>query len=93
MEIQHDEQNGMFYFEREGNKLAKLTYVLQNKQMVIDHTEVDKLLRGQNIGIKLVKAGVDFARNNGLKILPTCSYAKKILEDNEEYNDVLMPAN
>jgi predicted GNAT family acetyltransferase len=57
--------------------------------MVIEHTIVDEILRGRDIGSQLVKAGVTFARNKNIKIVPECTNAKKILERGKEFEDVL----
>lgn len=89
MTIEHDENEQVFFKEENGQRLATMTYVLRDGKMVIDHTVVDKALRGQNIGIKLVNAGVEFARDKGLKIIAECSYAKKVLEESDQYKDVL----
>jgi predicted GNAT family acetyltransferase len=70
--------------------VAEMTYELQDKNtMVINHTEVDKLLRGKNIGFELVKKGVDFARREGLKIVPVCKFAKLVFDRKEVLRDVL----
>lgn len=53
------------------------------------HTEVKESLAGQGVARKLVENLVDRAREEKFKIVPTCSYAKKVLESSEEYSDVL----
>lgn len=55
----------------------------------ITHTEVDSAYGGRGIAKKLVLKVVEEARARSVKIIPVCSYAKKILEGNEEYSDVL----
>lgn len=91
MNIQHNEkaERGMFFIEEEGKKVAKMTYRLEEGKMVIDHTIVDESLRGKDIGAGLVNEGVRFARDKKLKIVPVCTYAKKILEEGAEFKDVL----
>ena len=39
-------------------------------KMTIIHTEVDDSYEGRGLGKQLVKAGVQYARENHLKILP-----------------------
>ena len=63
--IQHwtDGEEGMFYYEVSGKKLAEMAYFMRNEQlMVIEHTEVDPALKGQGIGKKLQAGLVDYAR-------------------------------
>lgn len=92
MEIQRQEhgQKGAFFIDEDGEWVAELTYVKTGSDtMVIDHTEVDPKLRGENIGQDLVAAAVAYARENGLKINPSCPYAKKVIDSNPEFKDVL----
>lgn len=91
MEIQRDEhgRKGAFYIDEDGEWIAELTYFKTGQTMTIDHTEVDEKLRGEGIGEDLVKAAVEYARENGLKIKAACPYAKKIIEADPELRDVL----
>ena len=59
------------------------------EQMVINHTQVFDGYEGQGIARQLVMAAVDFARKEGRKIIPVCSYAKAVLTRTDEYQDVL----
>lgn len=91
MQIQHQQKTiGEFFIENEQQqKVADMTYVMKNDQvMVIEHTNVDKSLAGQGIGKKLVDAGVQFARNHKLTIIPECSYALSVFEKTPDYADV-----
>jgi predicted GNAT family acetyltransferase len=58
-------------------------------KMIIEHTEVNEAYEGKGLGKQLVEAGVKYARENHLKILPWCPYARKIFDTIVEYNDVL----
>jgi predicted GNAT family acetyltransferase len=91
MKIEHNEQEkrGTFFIDEAGKKVAQMTYALEDGKMVIDHTMVDESIRGNDIGAQLVSEGVKYARDKGIKILPVCTYAKKVLEENKEYEDVL----
>ena len=64
-------------------------YELINGKWAITHTVVDEKFKGQGIAKKLVLKVVEEARINGVKLIPVCSYAKKMLEGNEEFKDCL----
>ncbi|HTF03926.1 MAG TPA: GNAT family N-acetyltransferase [Bacteroidia bacterium] len=84
------ETKGKFFIEENGIRVATMTYTHAGPgKIIIDHTEVDSSQEGKGLGKLLVKAGVDYARANNLKILPLCPYAKKVMERAEEYQDVL----
>ena len=92
MEIQRDEhgKKGAFYIEQDGDWIAEMTYVRTGEnEITIDHTEVDESLRGEGIGEDLVAEGVKYARDNNLKIVPTCRFAKKVIDETPEFQGVL----
>lgn len=91
IEQTHQEQDGIFYIQKNEDVLAEMTYHIKGENtMVIDHTEVAESLRGRNIGYELVKEGVEYARREGLKIVPVCKFARSIFERKEELRDALL---
>jgi predicted GNAT family acetyltransferase len=56
------------------NTQAFLNYTLADGRMTITHTFVPPELRGQNIAGQLAKAAFDYARTEGFKVVPQCSY-------------------
>jgi predicted GNAT family acetyltransferase len=92
MEIKNkaDGHKGAFYMEDAGKEIGLMHYQMQgNGTMVIDHTEVDKAYEGKGLGRQLVKAGVEYARENHLKIMPLCPFAKKVFNITPDFADVL----
>ena len=91
MEIQRDEHGhkGAFFIDEDGEWVAELTYVKNNGTMTIDHTEIDEKLRGEGIGEDMVRAAVEYARANDLKIRALCPYAKKVIDRTPEFQDVV----
>ncbi len=83
-------KHGQFYIEIDGTPLAKMTYTWAGpNKFIIDHTEVDDVLRGKSAGKQMVMKAVEFARDNGKKILPLCPFAKSVFEKVPETRDVL----
>ena len=92
MKIEHEvkKRKGSFFIEESGEMVARLDYFNSSPgEMKIYHTEVAPSFRGEGIGKDLVAAAVDFARKNSLKIVPTCPYAKDMIDENPELQDVL----
>jgi len=90
IEKHDDGKKGYFELLDDKKQLGKMTFTWAGpKKFIIDHTEVDPGYKGEGLGRKLVKAGVDFAKENKLKIIPLCPFAKKIIEKNEEFQEVL----
>jgi predicted GNAT family acetyltransferase len=95
MLIQHEPngKGGRFYLAENGKNLGEMVYVWAgDERFIIDHTEVDPSMEGKGVGKALVAAGVEFAREKSVKILPLCPYAKRVLERSAEYQDVLFKA-
>ena len=93
MLIQQKEINrqGIFFVNNgKDRQVAELIYTMVSpEKMVIEHTEVDKSLRGKHVGNDLVTAAVHLARIHQRKIIPRCPFAKFMFEKHAEWNDVL----
>ena len=92
MHIQHEDdgKQGRFFIQDGGKDLAEMDYIWRGPDHItIIHTEVDGSLEGKGVGKELVAAGVAFAREKGIGIVPVCSYAKAVMERTPEYEDVL----
>jgi len=55
---------------------AFIEYRLNNKRLVLVHTEVPPELGGRGLAADLVLAAVDHAEANGLTIVPVCPMAR-----------------
>ncbi|MDO5016772.1 MAG: GNAT family N-acetyltransferase [Porphyromonas sp.] len=91
-EIKHvnGDKNGHFSLYIDDKEAGLMSYVWVSKQrFIIDHTEVKPGYEGHGYGKLLVKAGVEFARKEGVKIIPLCPYAKAVIDRTPEYHDVL----
>ena len=91
MDVTHHphDTHGEFALEESGKRLGRMTYSRQSDLVSILHTEVDPSLRGQGAGERLVTAAVEWAREEGHRVLPICPYAKAVFARHPEYGDVL----
>jgi len=58
------------------------------ERIIVDHTEVNEVLRGKGAGVQLVAYAVGFVRKKGIKMLPLCPFAKATLQRHPEWKDV-----
>ncbi len=86
-----DGVTGAFGIERDGARLATLSYSMAGTVMTLQHTDVDAVLRGTGAGGTLVAAAVSHARAAQLRIVPACAYAKSVFDKTPAYHDVLAP--
>jgi len=88
--IKNEERHhaGSFYLDDNGKRMGEMRYLIKGTLMNIYHTEVSPDLTGHTWGFKLVEAGVKYARENHLQILPTCSFARSVFDRTPEFADV-----
>lgn len=86
-----DSNKGLFFVQEGADILARLDYAIPEPgKMIIEHTEVNDVLGGQNVGYLLVKSAVEYARLQHLKILPHCPFAAALFKKKPELADVLL---
>ena len=86
-----DKQKGRFYLSGDSSGKTEITYTYFGaRKIIISHTGVSEAYRGKDVGKKLVNAVVSYARENEMKILPLCPFAKAIMTKDERFSDVLV---
>jgi hypothetical protein len=86
----NNEKSGNFKIYDGESMAGELVYKWSGKnRFIIEHTEVAEKMEGKGIGKRLVLEAVTYARNNALKILPLCTYAKSVFDKTPEIHDVL----
>lgn len=88
IKIVYEEQNLRTAAYDRDTLAGQCTYVVRNGAWDLEHTIVDPAYGGQGLAGKLVYELAQKAREKGVKIVPTCSYALKTFEKNSEYADV-----
>ena len=84
-----DGHKGAFVIERDGERLATMTYSVAGDDMIIiDHTEVGDSLRGTGAGQALVAAAVAWARDSDRRNPAPLSVRALVFERTPEYADV-----
>ena len=86
--IEHDPQAGRFHALVHGHA-CECVYRLRDGVMAITHTEVAPELEGQGLAGELVRAALAYARANGLKVRPLCSYVQAYMRRHPETQDLL----
>lgn len=65
-----------------------LQYNLKDKIIYILTVFVDPNYRNQSLAKKLLDECVDYVRKEEFKIVPICSYAARVFEKSDKYDDV-----
>jgi uncharacterized protein len=87
LEVTHNEAEQRFETWIDGY-LSKLDYIRDGKNFVITHVGVSPELRGQGIAGKIVEVGLEYAKENSLRVVPMCSYAAAYIRKHPEYAEL-----
>jgi uncharacterized protein len=72
-----------------GGQTAYLTYRRRPNAIVFVHVEVPADLAGRGIGSQLAQAGLEFARDQGLQVVPLCPFVSKYISGHRQYIDLV----
>jgi len=71
---------GLFFIRLDRGVYAYLRYRIEEKNMYIESTYTPEQFRGKGLAAKLMEEAISYAKSQGFKIVPLCSYAKYYLE-------------
>ena len=91
LNIVHDPTQQRFFIQFEDGD-AELVYTEPGpKIMDIQHTFVPESGRGHGVADALADAAFDYARDNGLRVVPSCPFIRRWLSNHPERAAVLDP--
>jgi predicted GNAT family acetyltransferase len=74
-----------------GDEVAFAEYHLKGDSIVFPHTVVPPAFGGKGVGGRLVQAGLAYAREHDLKVIPTCTFFKAYISKRPELYDMVHP--
>jgi len=80
--FRHNPELSRYELEVDG-LLAYADYQRSGHRLVIPHVEADPGLRGQGAAGRLMQQVAQYARSEGMRITPLCSYAAAWLQRND----------
>jgi hypothetical protein len=86
--VRHNPQSCRFEATVDG-ELARCDYRMDGEVMLLVHTEVPPALEGRGIAGALVRAALDHAAAEGLRVRPRCSYVSTYLARHPQYRTLL----
>lgn len=70
-------------------KEVYLEFEMKEDKMDLDHTYTHPDLRGRGIAAQVVRAALEYAKENNYKVIPTCSYVRSFISKNDEYKELM----
>jgi hypothetical protein len=89
--ILHDETQHKFFVELDGQEAHLIYAVVDPTTLDFRHTFVPPELRGRQLAERLVKAGFAYARARGYRVIPTCSYVQRRVEQDPDLRALSAP--
>ena len=90
-EISHTEGSNRFIISVDGREAGYASYTDRGDNLLdFNHTVVDQAFRGRGLSTPLIKAALDYAREEGASIIPSCSAVAHFIKKNEEYRDLCL---
>ena len=87
-EVIHEKENERFIIYSEG-KESFIEYRINDDEINLYHTYTDPGLRGKGLAALVVRAAFEYAKENNLKVVPTCSYVQAFIKRNDEYSELI----
>lgn len=89
MDVVHNTAIGRFEISSDAS-VAVLDYALSDGRITFVHTGVPPELEGRGIGTRLARAGLEYARREGLAVVPKCPFIRAYIERHPEYRDLVL---
>jgi len=73
---------------RINGQLAKLDYIERSDTIVMTHVGVPYEFRGHGVAGKITQAGLEYAKQKSLRVIPMCSYVAAYIRRHPEYQEL-----
>ena len=87
-EVIHEKENERFVIHTDGRE-TYIEYTMNENEINLYHTYTDPGLRGKGLAAHVVRAAFEYAKENNLKVVPTCSYVQAFIKRNDEYSELI----
>ena len=88
IEVVHNPGQSRFEAIVDGG-LCRADYRMAGGVMRLVHSEVPHRLEGRGFAGQVVQGALDYARANGLKVAPVCSYVRAYMRRHKATHDLL----
>lgn len=90
MEVTHDQAGQRFVIRFADESMAMAQYRLVQGVMHLFHVYVPPQQRGGGVAAKVTTAAFEYARANGMRVVPTCPYVSGVfLPRHSEYQTLI----
>jgi len=84
----HDKTKEQFIIVLDESE-SLVDYSIEGDKMNLYHTYTHPNLRGKGLAAQVVKAALEYAKKNNLKVVPGCSYVQSFISKNKNYKELV----
>src|SRR5262249_34133144 len=88
IQIENNERAGQFE-AREGQQEPFISYRRQAESIRFLHTQAQPGLEGQGLAARLTRTALDYARTQGLRVIPICPFVAAYIRTHTAYQDLI----
>lgn len=85
--VEHHPEANRFVVQA-GDQLATAAYERSGGTITFTHTSVPEAAEGQGVATAMARAALDYARAEGLTVVPACGFFVGFMEKNPQYEDL-----
>jgi predicted GNAT family acetyltransferase len=90
-EVIQNEADGRFEIRLDDGTIAFADYRPLHGKVMFPHTVVPPHHEGQGLGSAIAKASLDWARAQGLQVIPACTFYVNYMKRHAETHDLVDP--
>lgn len=91
-QVRDNRDKNRFEILLDDGDVAFAEYKRLSRAILFPHTVVPPAHEGKGIGSQLIRAGLDAARAEGLKVMPQCPFFASYMKRHPETHDLLDPS-
>ena len=89
MEIIHDKEHNKFYLIKDGME-SNVKYSMRDEKTIeYWRVYVPSEQRGKGQAAELAEAALNYAMQNNLSVIPSCSYMESYISRNDKFKDLV----
>lgn len=89
IDLMHDEDGHRYVLRSSGETVGVVDYRRDGDVLDLQHTEVLPQGQGRGLGTVLVREVLDDIRSHGNKLVPSCAFVAKFVEEHPDYADLV----
>lgn len=88
IDVRHDAEQHRFVATIDGQEAQLLYHPVADGVLEYASTFVPETLRGRGIASAIVRRALDYAREHGYRVIPSCWFVREFLDQHPEYADL-----